>query len=129
MSCKSGAKTWKIMGVYWYSRKSHKPFGNDKKLKVAKQATSKTSFLPYQAQSSVWWRQPSYQKTMGVIVWMTKTHFSNFNCLNFHFQSIHSISPVIYSCGQCTWSMLTIPGIIKVKYSLASFWLVSFVSF
>ena len=46
MSCKSGAKTWKIMGVYWYSRKSHKPFETDEKLKVAKQATSKTSFLP-----------------------------------------------------------------------------------
>ena len=41
--------------VYWYSRKSHKPFETDEKLKVAKQATSKTSFLPYQAQSSVLW--------------------------------------------------------------------------
>ena len=37
------------MGVYWYSRKSHKPFETDQKLKVAKQATSKTSFIPYQA--------------------------------------------------------------------------------
>ena len=37
------------MGVYWYSRKSHKQFETDQKLKVAKQATSKTSFLPYQA--------------------------------------------------------------------------------
>ena len=56
MSCKSGAKTWKIMGVYWYTRKSHKPFETDEKLKVAKQASSKTSFLPFQAQSSVlWW--------------------------------------------------------------------------
>ena len=51
MSCKSAAKTLKIMGVYWYTRKSHKPFETDVKLKVAKQATSKTSFLPYQPQS------------------------------------------------------------------------------
>ena len=41
--------------VYWYTRKFHKPFETDEKLKVAKQATSKTSFLPYQAQSSVLW--------------------------------------------------------------------------
>ena len=41
--------------VYWYSRKSHKPFETDEKLKVAKQPTSKTSFPPYQAQSSVLW--------------------------------------------------------------------------
>ena len=46
MSCKSGAKTWKVVGVYWYSRKSHKPFETDQKLKVAKQATSKHIFYP-----------------------------------------------------------------------------------
>ena len=28
---------------------------------------------------------------------MTKTHFSIFNRRNFQFQSIHSISPVVYS--------------------------------
>ena len=38
MSCKSIAKTWKIMGVYCYTRKSHEPFGTDEKLIVAKQA-------------------------------------------------------------------------------------------
>ena len=65
MSCKSGAKTWKIIGVYWYSRKSCKPFETDEKLKVAKQATSKTSFLPYQAQNSVLCWQPSYQEHEG----------------------------------------------------------------
>ena len=122
MSCKSGANTWKIVAVYWYSRRSHKLFETDQKFKVAKQATSKTSFLPYQAQSWVLWWQPSYQKTMGIMIWMTKSHFSTFNRLNFHFQSIHSISPVIYSCGQCTWYMLTIPGIIKVKWPIIDLW-------
>ena len=43
------------MGVYCYTRKSHEPFETDEKLKVAKQATSKTSCLTYQAQSSVFW--------------------------------------------------------------------------
>ena len=66
MSCNSGAKTWKIMGVYCYTRKSHEPFETDEKLIVAKQATSKTSCLTYQAQSSVLWWQPTYQKNDGV---------------------------------------------------------------
>ena len=30
------------MGIYGYTRKYHKPFETDEKLKVAKQATSKT---------------------------------------------------------------------------------------
>ena len=34
------------MGVYWYTRKSHEPFETDEKLILAKQATSKPSFLP-----------------------------------------------------------------------------------
>ena len=55
MSCKSGAKTSKIMGIYGYTRKYHKPFETDEKLKVAKQGTSKTPFLPYKCQSSVLW--------------------------------------------------------------------------
>ena len=40
MSCKSDATTWKIMGVYSYSKKSHKPFESNEKLKVWKKATS-----------------------------------------------------------------------------------------
>ena len=99
MSCTSGAKTCKIMGVYRYTSKYHKPFETDEKLKVAKQTSSKTSFAPYQAQSSVLWWQPSYQQTMGVMISMTKIDFSIFNRLNFHFQGIHSIIPVLYSCG------------------------------
>ena len=45
MSCTSGAKTSKIMRIHWYTRKYDKPFETDEKLKVAKQATTKTSFL------------------------------------------------------------------------------------
>ena len=45
----------KMMGVYWYTRKSHKLFKTDGKLKVAKQATRKTCFLPYLVKSSVLW--------------------------------------------------------------------------
>ena len=41
--------------------------------------------------------QPSYQKTKAIMMRMTKTHFSTFNRLNFHFQSIHSISLVVPS--------------------------------
>ena len=87
------------MGVYWYTKKKHKPFETDEKLKLAKQPTSKTSFLPYQTQSSVLWWQPLYENTMGIIIWMTKTHFSTFNRLNFHSQSIHSTCLVVYIYG------------------------------
>ena len=46
MSCKSGAKTRKIIEIYQYTRKSRKQFETDEKLKVAKQASSKHLFQP-----------------------------------------------------------------------------------
>ena len=74
-------------------------------------------FWPYPSRRSEVWRQPSYQKTREIMRWMTKTHFSPLNRVNFLFQCIHSISPVLYSCGfwQRAWSMLTTPGITKIK--------------
>ena len=68
MSCKSGAKTRKIIEIYQYTRKSRKQFETNEKLKVAKQATSKASFPAFQAQSSVLWCHTSYQKTMGIMI-------------------------------------------------------------
>ena len=44
-----------IMRVYWYTRKYHKSFKTDEKLKVTNQVTIETSFLPYQAQRSPLW--------------------------------------------------------------------------
>ena len=83
-------------------------------MKVTKQATTKASFPTLSG---------SKQNTKAIMMWIAKTHFFTLNRLNFRFQSIHSVSPVVYSClfWQYTRSMLTIPGIIKVKYPLASF--------
>ena len=101
--------------------KSQKQFETDEKMKVATQDTTKTSLLTLSgSKSSIVVTAMKKQKTKDIMLWMTKTHFSIFNRLNFYFQIIYSIIPVLYSCGflYCTWSMLTIPGIAKIKYPL-----------
>ena len=51
---------------------------------------------------------------------MTKTHFSTFNRLNFHFQSIHRISLVVYSYGfwltmYVIYACLVVPSITSTR--------------
>ena len=96
MCSKSGAKTYKIGTL----GKSHNLYETTEKMKMAKQATTKTSFVAQSgSKRSVLWWQPSYENTKEIMMRMTKTHFSTFNRLNSHFQSIHSISVVVYSYG------------------------------
>ena len=71
--------------------KSHKPYETTEKMKIAKQATTKTSFLTLSGSKII--------KRKAIMIRMTKTDFSTFSRLNFLFQTIHSISLVLYSYG------------------------------
>ena len=85
MCCKSGANIWKIM---------------EGLLVLAMQDTTKTIFLILSDWNiSIVVTAMKKQKTKEIMMWMTKTHFSTFNRLNFYFQIIHSIIPELYSCG------------------------------
>ena len=87
-------------------------------MKVAMQDTTKTIFLTLSGSNiSIVVTAMKKQKTKEIMMWMTKTHFSTFNRLNFYFQIIQNIIPLLYSCGfWCsTWAMLTTPGITKIK--------------
>ena len=69
-------------------------------MKVAKQDTIKTSFLTLHSSKIITVvTAMTNKKTKDIMMWMTKTHFSTFNRLNFYFQSIHSIMPALYSSG------------------------------
>ena len=69
-------------------------------MKVAMQDTTKTIFLILSGSNiSIVVTAMKKQKTKEIMMWMTKTHFSTFNRLNFYFQIIHSIIPELYSCG------------------------------
>ena len=61
-----------VMKLLKCLEKSHKPFENDKKMKVATSKLQlKNLFWPYPARRSVLWWQPSYQKMKEIIKWMT----------------------------------------------------------
>ena len=69
-------------------------------MKLAMQDTSKTIFLILSGSNiSIVVTAIKKQKAKEIMMWMTKTHFSTFNRLNFYFQIIHSIIPALYSCG------------------------------
>ena len=77
--------------------KSHKPFETNEKMKLAKQATTKKYFVTLSGwEISIVVTAISYEKTKEIMIWMTKTRFPTLNRLNLLFQSIHSISPVLY---------------------------------
>ena len=123
MCCKSGAKTRKIMeGLLVQQENLTYHVKQPWKWKwLYMEGTTKTIFLTLSGSNiSIVVTAMKKQKTKEIMMWMTKTYFSIFNRLNFYFQIIHSIIPVPYSCGFwcCTWAMLTIPGITKIKYPL-----------
>ena len=71
-------------------------------MKEAEQATTKTSFLTLSGPKITIVVTAIVPKTEGdyeVNDYLTLIFLSTFNRLNFHFQSIHSISPVLYNCG------------------------------
>ena len=71
--------------------KSHKAYETTEKMKMAKQATTETSFVTLSGSAIL----PDKRKE--IMMRMTKTHFSTFNRLNIHFQSIHRINLVVPS--------------------------------
>ena len=79
--------------------KSHKPYETTEKIKMAKQATTKTSFLTLSGSKISIVVTAMLPKKKEIRIRITKTHFSTFNRLNFHFESIYSISLVVYRYG------------------------------
>ena len=79
--------------------KCHKPFQTDKEMELAKQATTEKYFLTLSASEISIVVTAIVPKDEGDFDVNDKTHFPTLNCLNFHFQSIHRVSPVLYSCG------------------------------
>ena len=88
----------KLEGSITTLGKSQKPFQTDKEMKLAKQGTTEKYFLTLSASEIGIVVTAIVPKDEGDFDVNDITHFPTLNRLNFHFQSIHRVSPVLYSC-------------------------------